>query len=125
LEANDASNKERKKLYGKSSEHRPKDEFGGVEYRVLSNYCLRSPRLVDLAYDLTMLAMRAEIENKGEEIIQSVDENEVISAINTGSKAKAKKILKQLPIPEGLKQKIADFEKQKFSPMLEEAWGIK
>ena len=123
LENNDVTNKERKKLYGRSSFHRP-TEFG-CEYRVLTNYWMRSPKLTDLALDLMMLAVQAEIQNKAEKIIQSVSSEDIISIINTASKDRAKELLKQLPIPNDLKRRVLSFEKQKFSALLEKEWQLK
>jgi hypothetical protein len=123
LENNDKTNKERKKLYGRASFHRP-TPFG-CEYRVLTNYWMRSPQLVDLAYDLAMLAAQAEIENKAEKIVQSVSPDVIIATINKASSVMAKKLLNKLPIPPDLRKRILSLEKQKFPAAIEKAWNIK
>lgn len=48
---------QRRELYGKAGAYRPKSY--GVEYRVLSNFWLKSPELIEWVYTQTMLAMSA------------------------------------------------------------------
>ena len=122
LESNDPTNKDRKKLYGRASFHRP-TPFG-CEYRVLTNFWMRSPKLTGLAFDLAMLAIRAEIENKADSIIAKINPDEIVSIINTASKDRAKELLNELPIPASLKKRIAILENQKFSATLEKEWKI-
>lgn len=52
----DGSAANRKKLYGKAGRHRRPPY--GVEYRVLSNFWLSSPGLVELTYDLCELVVK-------------------------------------------------------------------
>lgn len=48
---------QRRELYGKAGAYRPKSY--GVEYRVLSNFWLKSDALIEWAYTQTMAAMQA------------------------------------------------------------------
>lgn len=82
----------RKKLYGKAGAHRAKDY--GVEYRVLSNFWLKSPELVMLIFHLTEDALRIVRERKDEELIEKIGENEVQNIINKGLVEDAKKAIK-------------------------------
>lgn len=85
---------DRKKLYGKAGCHRPKKY--GVEYRVLSNFWLKSPMLVMLMDSLTQDALRIIREDKHDELIEKVGGGEVIQrVINEGLSDKAENILKK------------------------------
>ena len=81
----------RRQLYGKAGCHRPTEY--GVEYRVLSNYWLKSPHLVMLMDSLTQDALRLIREGKDGEIINAVGENEVQNIINEGRIEEAEKVL--------------------------------
>jgi hypothetical protein len=122
LESNDPTNKARKKLYGTCGNHRPCEY--GVEYRVLSNYCLRSPELLDLAFDLSMFAVRMEVEGKAEALIENAPKEKIIATINSASRSRAEKLLKALPMPDALKKRVYELDKQ-FEPSPLKAWGIK
>lgn len=52
---NDSTAASRRNLYGKAGSHRPKDY--GVEYRSPGNFWLKSPRLVDLVFSLSKIAV--------------------------------------------------------------------
>lgn len=82
---------ERRKLYGKAGAHRPKPY--GVEYRVLSNYWLRSPVLVSMIYSLTEDALALVRDGKAQSLIDKISEEEVCRIINTGDIASATKIM--------------------------------
>jgi hypothetical protein len=49
--------KDRRLLYGKAGAFRFKEEYGGVEYRVLSNYWTRSPLLMEYTFNQTQAAL--------------------------------------------------------------------
>lgn len=122
LEANDRTNKARKKLYGKASEHRI-SPWGG-EYRVLGNYWMRSPKLAALLFDLALFAIQKEIEGKGDEIVNSVSEDEIVSVINSASKTKALKLLKKLPLTPELKKRVLELSKAQFDPNPCKEWKV-
>lgn len=58
----DKDGKERRKMYGKAGCFRPKPY--GCEYRVLSNFWLKSPELMQWVFDQTMLAVKTLMEGK-------------------------------------------------------------
>lgn len=91
---NSKSAVERRKLYGKAGCHRPTDY--GVEYRVLSNFWMRSPMLVMLMDSLTSDILVLIREGKAEGLIDSVGEDRIQTIINEGEVGKAKTILEDV-----------------------------
>jgi hypothetical protein len=94
------SNKEaidRRKLYGNPGAHRPKDY--GVEYRVLSNYWLKSPITVMMMYSLTQDALALVRSGKADELIEEMGENQVRNTISTGDSIAAMKMIEKSLIP--------------------------
>lgn len=83
---------DRRQLYGKPGAHRIKWEYG-VEYRVLSNYWLKSPVTVMLMYSLTQDALRLIREDKATELIGMMGENEVQNTIMSGNVESAMKMI--------------------------------
>lgn len=81
----------RRELYGKAGCHRPTDY--GVEYRVLSNYWMKSPQLVMLMDSLTRDAMALVRDNKLDEILNLIGEDDLQNVINNGDIAAAEKII--------------------------------
>lgn len=81
---------ERRKLYGKAGCHRPTSY--GIEYRVLSNYWLKHPKLVKLQYSLVEDAL-AILGIKGERLIKTIGQDNIIKTINTGNKREAESII--------------------------------
>ena len=73
---------ERRKLYGKAGAHRPKEY--GVEYRVLSNYWLKSPITVMMIYHLTQDALAICREKRDVALINEMGEDRIKSVINDG-----------------------------------------
>lgn len=88
------SSARRKELYGKAGAHRPKEY--GVEYRVLSNYWLKSPELVMLMESLTSDILGLIRENKHEEILKMIGDDVVVSTINDNNIKEAQVILDSL-----------------------------
>lgn len=72
----------RRTLYGKAGAHRVKDY--GVEYRVLSNFWLKSPELVMLVYNLTHDVLRIIREDTDKKLIEVIGEYEIQNIINKG-----------------------------------------
>lgn len=93
---NDPSSKKRKELYGKAGEHRPTEY--GVEVRSPGNYWLGSPRTVSLVWDLSQIVYDIIFDGKTQEILDKVDENEYVEAINSFDKKKCLEILTNLNI---------------------------
>jgi hypothetical protein len=104
------SNKEaidRRQLYGKPGAHRPKEY--GVEYRVLSNYWLKSPITVMMMYALTQDALTIVREGKAEELIVEMDEDQVKSVISKGDALSAMKMIETSLLPRLSKDSIFYF----------------
>jgi hypothetical protein len=81
----------RRQLYGKPGAHRPKDY--GVEYRVLSNYWLKSPVTVMMMYHLTQDALKVVREGKIDGLIEAIGEAEVKNIITAGDVEAATKVM--------------------------------
>jgi len=79
------SNKERRKVYGKAGEHRVKDY--GIEYRVLSNFWLRSYQLMSMVMGISRLVVHLVEQSTPENdyvkaLFDAVKRDDVIKAIN-------------------------------------------
>lgn len=81
----------RRELYGKAGCNRPTDY--GVEYRVLSNFWLKSPELVMLMYRLSDEVLRLVRDKKMEGIIKDIGSSRIQSVINEGNVEEAISIL--------------------------------
>jgi hypothetical protein len=81
----------RRELYGKAGCHRKTDY--GVEYRVLSNYWMKSPELVMLMDALTRDAMALVRDNKLEQVLNEIGEDDLQNTINNGDVQVAEKII--------------------------------
>ncbi len=97
----DPTSPARRKLYGKAGTHRPKEEYG-VEYRATSNFWLRSPAMVKLAYGISEFVVNFVKEKKhlelweNEETCKAYDVEALREAINNSDKEKAKTFLNGL-----------------------------
>lgn len=94
----------RKALYGQAGEFR--ETKYGIEYRVLGNFCLRTPQLAGLALDLAAYAMFVLGEGYGQDVLDVVDEGEVRLAIDTSNADLAKRVLCKAALPHKLFQRI-------------------
>ena len=76
---------ERRKMYGQAGAHRPKflerDGFNGLEYRVLSNFWLKSDKLLKFVYEKVQL-----VDENLQELSEKADSiaDELVSVINDG-----------------------------------------
>ena len=125
LDNSEASVK-RRELYGKAGCHRPTDY--GVEYRVLSNYWMKSPQLVMLMDALTRDAMALIASGKLQEILDLVGEDELQNTINNGDVAAAQKIVDNYVLP-NISSETRDYyemctENLPKYKSLKEEWGI-
>ena len=125
LDNSDAAVK-RRELYGKAGAHRPTDY--GVEYRVLSNYWMKSPELVMLMDALTRDAMALIVNDKLQKILDVVGEDELQSVINNGQVVEAQKIVENYVIPNILPETLDYYDMcitnlPKYKSVREE-WGI-
>jgi hypothetical protein len=84
----------RRQLYGKPGAHRPKDEYG-VEYRVLSNYWLKSPVTVMMMYHLTQDVLDIVRDGKAAALADEIGADRVKDVITTGNSEEAMKIFEQ------------------------------
>lgn len=94
----------RRKYYGRSSNCRANP--WGLEYRVLGNYCMRSPALMELVYDLishTLTHVRA---NQEQDVLNLVDFEAVRAAINTCDVNSAAAILDKVSLPADLMARV-------------------
>ena len=116
----------RRQLYGKAGCHRATPY--GVEYRVLSNYWMKSPELVMLMDALTRDAMALVASGKLDEILVMVGEDELQSAINNGDVEAAVKIIELYVLP-NISAETRDYYEMcsenlpKYKSIREE-WGI-
>jgi len=83
------SSARRKELYGKAGAHRPKEY--GIEYRVLSNYWLKSPELVMLMESLTKDVLVLIRKKSHIKILKTIDN--IASTINNNDIKEAQIIL--------------------------------
>jgi len=116
----------RRELYGKAGAHRPTDY--GVEYRVLSNYWMKSPELVMLMDALTRDAMALITGDKLQGILDIVGEDELQSVINNGQVVEAQKIVENYVIPNILAETL-DYYSMCVTNLpnyksVKEEWGI-
>ena len=77
----------RRNLYGKAGAYRPKSY--GVEYRVLSNFWIKSPRLMAWLIDQAHLAMT--FLSRG--MLPQSDKDAILASINGGNKREARKLI--------------------------------
>lgn len=87
----------RRQLYGKPGAHRPKEY--GVEYRVLSNYWLKSPVTVMMMYHLTNDALKVVRENRAEDLVDSIGGERVRNTIIEGNADEAMRIIENNILP--------------------------
>lgn len=113
------ASKARRKYYGASGEFRPTPY--GLEYRVLSPFCLRSPQLMDLVYDLVDYTMSIIEEGKTDEVLARVEVKKVRTAIDQCSKSMARKVLIAAGLPADLFKRVeAEYDTANF----DKNWGI-
>lgn len=116
---NDPSSKKRKELYGKAGEHRPTQY--GVEVRSPGNYWLGSPRTVGLVWDLSEIVYNLIFDGKAQDILDKVDENVYVEAINSFDKKKCLEILTNLNIlPNEIIKEINELSNVRFN--INENW---
>ena len=84
---------DRRQLYGKPGAHRSKSY--GVEYRVLSNYWLKSPITVMMMYYLTQDALKICRNNEADILIEEIGVERVKNVIMSGDVKDATRILEQ------------------------------
>ena len=78
---------DRRKLYGKAGCFRPTDY--GVEYRTLSNFWIKSPKLVELIYYLTSDALEIVKCHDAPDLIERLGPQIIQDVINSGDAKKA------------------------------------
>lgn len=127
----DPTTASRRNLYGKAGSHRPKDY--GVEYRSPGNFWLRSPRLVDVVFSLSKIAVdfvgNGDFENKmcakGKEA--KYPQEKVRKAIDGTNRALAGTLIEELVRPvisAKLFRSIFHLSGVKFNSFYEE-WDIR
>ena len=113
------ASKARRKYYGASGEFRPTPY--GLEYRVLSPFCLKSPQLVELVFDLVDYTMSLVESGKADEVLTRVDSKKVRKAIDQCNIGLARKALVAAKLPTELFQRVeTDYDTTDF----DKNWGI-
>ena len=87
----------RREMYGKAGAFRPKHY--GMEYRVLSNFWIKSPEFMNRVYDNAQMAYDSFTQGY---YLNAEYPNEAQAAINTNNIAKALKLCQDLEIPAGI-----------------------
>lgn len=72
--------KERRKVYGRAGEYRK--PVYGIEYRVLSNFWMKSYQLMSLVYGLARFSVTVMNSHLEDDLLKRVDMSKVIQAIN-------------------------------------------
>jgi hypothetical protein len=116
---------DRKKLYGKAGCHRPTDY--GIEYRVLSNFWLKSPKLVELIYNMVGDCLEIVKDKKDNQLIEECKgQNEICRIINDGDKISALTIINHV-----VYEYLSDITKNSLNNVLnkefefEKEWKLK
>lgn len=119
----DGTSVARRNLYGKAGEFRPTPY--GVEYRVLGNYALRHPKLVELVYDLADLAMSHINDGSAEVFMDGIDFATVQAAINEGNPRLARMVIDDSWLPAKLWDRVFKASNTTFaSDSMLRNWGI-
>ncbi len=111
----DPTSMERRMLYGGAGAHRPKDY--GVEYRAIGNFWVKSPKLVELIYNLTEFTVDLCLKGNDLALIKEIGEERIRTTINSSAKSEAQKIIKDnlnKILPKNIQKQIADILKSKF-----------
>ena len=114
----------RRKLYGKPSSYRPKDY--GVEYRTLSNYFCKSPRLIKMVYALNRVALLMS-NCFPAQFFETVDTQEVSDVIMAGDEVRASELFFQhvhAHCDFALQRLIIDELEYDNYRSFEEEWGL-
>lgn len=124
---NDPASVLRRNLYGSPGAHRPKEY--GVEYRTLSNFWIRHPKLVGWAFDMTGIALQMVNDGVLQKVIDKHGDNAIIEAVKTGEEEKATPIYNDVAdyFPSILETNFnvlgLTSSKTKFMP-LSQSWNI-
>lgn len=108
----------RRALYGKAGEFRPTPY--GVEYRVLGNFALRSPKTTELVVDLVVKAMEHIINGTEDRLIALIPEEDVVNSINNNMRGLAKSVL----LRAGLDKETFARINRHYNPTFYKAWGL-
>ncbi len=108
----------RRALYGKAGEFRMCPY--GAEYRVLGPFVLRSPKTIELTFDLVNHALSHIDNGTDQDALKLVKENDVIVAINNNDKQLAEKVLIKAQLPASLMKRV----KQDYNPDFYQDWKI-
>lgn len=114
----DETSAARRALYGKAGEFRPTKY--GIEYRVLGNFALRSPKTTELVVDLVARSIGHVLDGTADGVIASIPQEDVVNAINSNMKGMAKSVL----LRAGIEKDLFDRVTKTYEPSLYHAWGI-
>jgi len=102
----------RRQLYGKAGCFR--DKFYGVEYRTIGNFWASNPKIVDIVYGLTEVAMKLRLEDKDKDLVAAIGQDNIINTINNSDVDSARKIFSEhlrAILPEELTKSIISVAK--------------
>jgi len=120
---NDTTSLQRKTLYGRNlGAHRPKPEYPGLEYRLLSNYWISSPKLVALIYDLATEAVNRYFNDDYKSIFK-IKKEMARSAVIENNKGLAEEIVAALNLPKHLTIRLNQLRDVKDLDVYSE-WGL-
>lgn len=114
----------RRTLYGAAGSHRPVPQHGGVEYRSLSNFWLKSPELAEWIYDVCDFSIDLAVDqHKKIEKLYTV--KDIKAAIDDNNSQKINNLMKIISslMPARLFDKIDYFKNKRFGSFYEE-WKI-
>jgi hypothetical protein len=94
----------RRSLYGKAGEFRPTSY--GVEYRVLGNFALRSPKTTELVVDLVEHSLETLLDGNGDKLLATIKPDEVQNAINNNMRGLSKSILMRAGVNKTMMSRI-------------------
>jgi len=102
----DESSAARRQLYGEAGQFR--EQKWGLEYRVLSPYALKTPKLVDLVYDLADYSFNHVRHGTDKAFVNSFNADKIQKAINTCDVELARKLLSQVGMPKELMERVEE-----------------
>ena len=115
----DETSHTRRRLYGSAGNFRATD--GGIEYRVLGSYGLRTPELTKLVWDLVRHTMTHVADDTAPEVFMVCPPAKVQEAINGNKPKLARELLIKAKLPNDLLKRV---EQNYVTPSMEEAWGL-
>lgn len=118
---NDPTATIRKQLYGSCGRHRA--PVYGLEYRVLSNFWIQSPRLVDMVARLATFAVE-QLHKNNLSVLDKISKEKVFNTVKTGNRVAARHIVEILNLPTDYTEKLNELGKVQTWDIYKE-WSLK